>query len=339
MADRPLTTADLEKIFRESDAQGSHVGTRLRRMVDGAVRSEMPPFPRQIQVETANICNHGCSFCAYPAMQRPKKLMDRDLFRSIVTDAYALGAREIGLFAGAEPLACRWLEDYIGLCREIGYEYQYISTNGSIGDPERFRRLIDAGLNSIKFSINAGTRESYRRVHGKDDFDKVLANLEFVSGYRRQVPAFRYLGVSFVALPETAHEFDGLRDRLTPLIDEILYYPANNQSGQVVDLPLVPFSECALPFNKLHVSVEGFIKACCNDYDNLLAIDDIAGLGLLGAWHSERFRQLRRKHIDDTLDGTLCGRCIRGSRAPADPINEELLSPEVRRQPKAEPDR
>lgn len=335
MTDLPLKTANLQKIFAEKDAQDSHVGRRLRKLVDESVRSETPPFPRQIQVETTNICNHGCSFCAYTAMKRPKQLMDKDLFRSIVTEAFSLGAREIGHFAGAEPLACRWIEEYIGLCREIGYEYQYISTNGSMGDEDRFKRLIDAGLNSIKFSINAGTRESYKRVHGRDDFDKVLENLAFVSRYRQQTPSFTYLGVSFVALPETADEFEGLRDRLAPLIDEILFYPANNQSGQVEGLPLVPFSECALPFNKLHVSAEGYIKACCNDYDNLLAIDDIAEHGMQAAWHSPRFQALRRSHIDDKLDGTLCGRCIRGCTIPAEPINDALMTAQARPAKKA----
>jgi wyosine [tRNA(Phe)-imidazoG37] synthetase (radical SAM superfamily) len=322
MKNKPV--ASLTRILREQDDQGSHVGRRLVNLAETSQRTLTPPFPRQIQLETTNICNHSCSFCAYPAMQREHGTMDKALFRRVVAEAYQLGAREIGLFAGAEPLAYKGLEEMVAYCASLGYEYQYISTNGALGSPERFRKLMDAGLGSIKFSINAGTRESYRRVHGRDDFDKVLANLRFVSEYRRGLGRPFFLGVSFVAMDETAAEFEALKAQLGDAVDEVIYYEANNQSGQMEGLPLVPFSECALPFNKLHVSLEGYVKACCNDYDNLLAIEDVKAAGLMAAWHSPRFQQLRQRHLDDDLQGTLCGKCLRGHRGRAAPLNETL---------------
>lgn len=323
-------TADLSRIFQDHDDQGSHVGKRLNRMVDTAERSETPPIPRQIQIETTNICNHACDFCAYPDMVRPKAVMKPELFRRLVKEAYELGSREIGLFAGAEPLTCKSLEEFIAYCTEVGYEYMYISTNGALATPERFRKLLDAGLSSIKFSINAGTRESYARVHGKDDFDKVLANVRFVSEYRGTLGRRVYLGVSFVGTAATTPEFDTLKSVVSPYVDEIIFYEANNQSGQKDGLPLPPFKECVLPFNKLHISAEGYIKACCNDYDNLLAIEDLNGAGIAQAWLSERFRELRRRHLADDLDGTLCGKCLHNSPAQAAALNPGLLSQPVR---------
>ena len=144
MAQKSCTVADLTNVFQNGDAQGSWVGWRLLRMILESQRTETPPFPKQIQVEVSNICNHSCEFCAYTLMQRKKRHMSKELFRQVVTDAYRLGAREIWLFAGAEPLTCKWLDEYIAFCRDVGYEYQYISTNGSIGDADRFKRLLDA---------------------------------------------------------------------------------------------------------------------------------------------------------------------------------------------------
>lgn len=256
--------------------------------------------------------------------------MNRELFRRLVSEAYALGAREIGLFAGSEPLTCKWLHEYVELCRQIGYEYQYISTNGALGDPDTFRRLLDSGLSSIKFSINAGTRESYKTIHGRDDFEKVLGNVRAVSEHRKTLETKVYLGISFVAMSDTSDEFEMLSELLGSYVDEVLFYEAYDQNGKIPGLGSVPFSECALPFNKLHISVEGYIKACCNDYDNLMAIDDITKLGLGAAWSSDRFRKLRRQHLDDTLDGTLCGKCIRSCAGRVDPLNESLLSDPVR---------
>jgi len=38
--------------------------------------SERPPFPRSINVELSNVCNHGCSFCAYTLMERKHGSID-----------------------------------------------------------------------------------------------------------------------------------------------------------------------------------------------------------------------------------------------------------------------
>ena len=199
-------SAHLTKIFKDGDDQGSHVGRRLNRMVQTATLNETPPIPRQIQIETTNVCNHRCGFCAYTEMVRTHAVMDPALFKRLVTEAYELGAREIGLFAGAEPLTCKSLEEYIVHCRTLGFEYMYISTNGALGDEKRFKSLLDAGLSSIKFSVNAGTRETYKRVHGRDEFDKVIRNLRFVSDAGASA-VIQYLGLSFVGMPDTAHEY------------------------------------------------------------------------------------------------------------------------------------
>ncbi len=316
--------ADLSSIFETEDAQDSWVGKRLLKMIQESDRSEWPAFPNQIQVEVSNICNHECNFCAYPAMQRKKAHMPKALFKKVVKDAFDLGAREIGLFAGAEPLTCKWLDEYILFCKDVGFEYQYISTNGALGSGEKFIKLIDAGLSSIKFSVNGGNREVYRKVHGKDDFDKVMDNIAFVDSYRKSIKKDIYLGVSFVGTPATKHTFEELKLILDGIVDEVIYYEASNQSGQMPDLPLPPYRDCHLPFNKAHISVEGYLKACCNDYENYLAIADLKTTSLLEGWQSKVFRELRRKHLNNNLDGTLCANCIRGCQVAPKPLNDDL---------------
>jgi hypothetical protein len=89
-----------------------------------------------------------------------------------------------------------------------------------------------------------------------------------------------------------------------------------------------------------HAGGRSHLKACCNDYDNYLAIENLNDMSPAEAWHSERFRALRRRHLDDALDGTLCGKCIRRSAAAVRPINGELLShPVAQDQHRAQADR
>ena len=47
------------------------------------------------------------------------------------------------------------LPDYIAEAKRIGYSYVYLTSNGSLATPEKAKAALDAGLDSIKFSINA----------------------------------------------------------------------------------------------------------------------------------------------------------------------------------------
>lgn len=110
-------------------------------------------------------------------MHRPFGNCDKRLMSGIIQQAFELGTREVGFYLTGEPLLSSDLEYYVGLCKQIGFEYIYITTNGVFAEKERIRKLCEAGLSSLKFSINAATRETYRFIHGRDDFDKVCRNV------------------------------------------------------------------------------------------------------------------------------------------------------------------
>lgn len=318
-------SSSLLDIYNNNSREETHLSRRFAKFAATTQRELDPAFPRYIQIENSNICNQGCSFCAYTTMGRKKQVMQMELFYRLVAEAYSLGSREIGLFSGSEPMTCKSLEEQISFCRSTGYEYIYISTNGSLATQARFKNLLDAGLSSIKFSINGGTRESYLKVHKKDDFEKVLKNVLFVSEYRKSLSTNVFLAVSFV---EHSGWNDGTYEDLVGLlrdkVDEMIFYKAANQSGQMPDLPDPAYRNCDLPFNKVHISVEGYLRACCNDYENLLALENLNEMSLSAAWNSDRFLDLRHRHVVNKLSGILCGNCIRGEKTKPKPLNSAL---------------
>ncbi len=317
----------LNDLLKEKEKNKSVIADRLINSEETKEYKNQPKFPKVIQVETTNICNHGCAFCAYPKMERPKKHINREVFIRIVKECYELGSREIGLFSGAEPMTCKWLDEYVKICKDIGYEYSYISTNGSLGKTEKYLKVIDAGLDSIKFSVNGGDRNTYKKVHGKDDFEKVINNIKAINNYRKTKGIKLWMGISFVAMSHTKSTFENLKGIIGNHVDEIIMYDANNQSGQVDQFGVDPkMEDCNLPFNKAHFTAEGYMRACCNDYENFLAIDDIKDKKIIDVWNGEKFKKLRDLHLQDKLDGTLCGKCIRNFKGNIKPINEKLIA-------------
>jgi hypothetical protein len=245
-----------------------------------------------------------------------------------VEQAFELGAREIGLHGGSEPLTCKQLTEHISYCRKVGFEYIYITTNGTLADETRLKNIIDAGLTSLKFSINAGDRETYTAVHGKDDFDKVMANLRFVAKYRKTLGRPLFLAVSFVEIAKNRNTFETLKVIVSPLVDEIYHTPASNQSGQMAEFPVEPSLPeiCVIPFNQLNITREGYLRLCCNDYQNMLVVEDLAKMRLSDAWAGTRVRQARRRHLTGDLKGILCHNCIRGYHDPVASLNPELAN-------------
>ena len=229
------------------------------------------------------------------------------------------------MYGGSEPLACRALEHHIKSCKNIGYEYIYITTNGSMADRYRLKKIVDAGLDSIKFSLNAGNRQIYKKIHGYDHFDKVCENIEYLCRYRRDFKKKIYVAISFVGTALNIPSFEVLKKRFSPIVDEIFYVKAYNCSGQMPDLPKMPFDGyCTIPFKRVVITREGYIRICCNDYQNFLALEDLNQISMEEAWFGERFIRFRMNFLDGKLNGTLCNNCINGSTDPVQPLNQEL---------------
>ena len=289
----------------------------------GTEFAEAPPLPRNMMVELSNACNHACAFCPNPFMERPRGRIERELLLRVMREAADGGVRELGFYTTGEPFIHKDLPAFTRAAKEAGFAYVYISTNGALATPERARAVIDAGMDSIKFSINAGSRETYREIHGQDEFDLVLGNLQFMAGYRRERGLPLKLYATCVVTQPMEHEIGRLRELLEPLVDEIAFdgcmplaWPDPSAPGAA--------RICPMPFNRLHVTCEGYLTLCCVDFENYLAVADLNAVPLVQAWNSPAFRDMRRRHLAGDLAGSMCGRCWQGDRTPVKPLNDAL---------------
>lgn len=71
---------------------------------------------------------------------------------------------------------------------------------------------------------------------------------------------------------------------------------------------------CAYPFNRVHLTAEGFLTACAVDFDGILRCADVRNSTLLDAWHSKEFVELRKKHLENRLEGLQCYQCVYGGK-------------------------
>lgn len=305
-----------------------------------ADRSELytlvPPFPTtNFLLELSNACNHKCLFCAHQKMKRKVGKMKPEMVESVLRQAYALGTREVGMYATGEPFIVPELPEYIRLAKDIGYNYIYLTSNGALATPDRIRAVIDAGLDSIKFSINAPEPRLYEFIHGKNDFDKVMENLVYLNRYRKESGRDFKIYITGILTRYTEHTRDDYARVFDGLADQIVFKNVYNQGGYMpeIDYQLkCTFDDevtrrCNLPFDALCVTCEGYLSLENADFDNMLIVADLNKVSLEDGWYGEKMQEVRKMFLEDRLEGTLCHGCVHHCHSPGVPLMPEYATP------------
>ncbi|OFV70020.1 radical SAM/SPASM domain-containing protein [Acetobacterium wieringae] len=292
-----------------------------------------PEFPtKNMLIELTNMCNHQCLFCANSKMTRKKGSIDESFLKRILKEAYHEGVEEVGYYTTGEPFMAKKLDQYVKWAKEIGYKYVYLTTNGALATPERVKSVLDAGLDSIKFSINAGSRETYKMIHGRDDFEQVIKNLKFISEYRSKNELNFKIFASFIVTRFTEKEKIELKLLINGLVDEIIYIDVANQGGMMYEINELLTLEnsdtqirnlpCSLLFNAINITYEGYLTACCVDFQNYLVVADLNKVSLKEAWYCDLFKNLREMHLTGAVEKTLCFNCVYNMNESVEPLNK-----------------
>ncbi len=287
--------------------------------------TENAKFPRELILDINNRCNHKCYFCANPKIEKYDSL-NFELAIKLMKEAKILGATDLGLQATGEPFMDKRLADFVSEGKKMGYEYVYINTNGALASPKKSKPVIDAGCDSIKFSINAHNKEDFKIVHGYDDFEKVINNLKWIFNYRNETKAKMGVYVSSVRSSKTKMSDEDIEKTITDNCDNFDIRDVSNQGGSMMELNDTEeifdgnilgslkkeeyTSRCVYPFNRIVINPYGFVVACTADFHNMLEIADASKNKLIDIWNSKEFKYLRTKHLKHDYKGIFCDKCL-----------------------------
>jgi radical SAM protein with 4Fe4S-binding SPASM domain len=292
------------------------------------------PAPRSVKIEISPRCNYRCGFCALRTREvQPRWDMDFGLFKRITREMRDAGVEEIGVFyLGESFMNPRLLVECIDhLKREIEMPYVFLTSNASMAFPEAVEACMQAGLDSLKWSVNAADRDQFEKIMGVAGklFDRALDNIEAVWKLRSE----RHYRTGLYA---SSIRYDGLQqqrmesllaDKVLPYVDahywlplysmgafatdrekELGYRPTAGNQGRLNALrePL----PCWSAFTEGHVTADGKLSACCFDATSNWTMGDLTKQGFMEAWNSPEFVQLREAHLRKDVRGTLCEQCV-----------------------------
>jgi MoaA/NifB/PqqE/SkfB family radical SAM enzyme len=131
--------------------------------------------PVCLYLEVTNRCNLLCTTCprTYQELEPPAD-MSWELFTSIVDQLPNL-ARAV-LHGVGEPMLVANLPHMVRYLKDRG-AYVLFNTNGTVLSARNGRALIDAGLDELRVSLDASSRESFKAIRGRDYFGRIIRNV------------------------------------------------------------------------------------------------------------------------------------------------------------------
>jgi len=261
------------------------------------------PLPAVILIENTNCCNAQCVMCPRETLTRKRGFMEFGLFEKIMKELASTSRKPVVHLHGfGEPLLDTLLPERIKLAKTCGIKHTYIVTNASLLFPETARKIINAGLDTMKISFYGTDEESYHATMRGLDFNVALHNIrEFVrirKELKKRTPKLILQYVPQKTNGDKTNEFQSLwRSVLDKRAGDCLNFSSlDNFGGGRAYNPVGEsiVSVCFYPWAALSVLCDGRAVTCCMDYNGVQGVGDLNVQSVMEIWNGPVLSSIRR---------------------------------------------
>lgn len=170
-------------------------------------------FPLYVEISPSGACNHRCTFCAVDYIGYEQRQLSLPVLLKALASMGENGVKSV-MFAGeGEPLLMKDLGKAINFAKAQGIDVSITTNATPLSD--RFVRECLHNVAWIKASVNAGTEDSYAKIHRgrSQDFSLVWKNLENAARFRTDNSLATSLGAQMVLIPENLNDVNVFCER------------------------------------------------------------------------------------------------------------------------------
>lgn len=141
---------------------------------------------------------------------------------------------------------------------------------------------------------------------------------------------------------ENYNELEQLNTLTSQYCDEVVFYYPCAYAGQKIEkskelycdlskLNIKSFeikhtAPCAVLWNSINVTCEGYLSLCCSESDNRLIVEDINNSSVKEAWLGWKMMEIRKRHMEKRIENMPCYSCVTELPYDADVIDKELFA-------------
>jgi len=175
--------------------------------------------PLHLQVEPTDACNQRCIMCYRDRLIRKPKRMSLEQFKAILDDVRPTKVNISGL---GEPLLHRDIYEMVRYAKEKGMGVTF-PTNLTLADGH-LEEIVDSGIDVLKVSLDATTRETYARIRGTDHFERVVDAIRGINEWKeRKGSATPHIRINYALQSLNVDELEDMVRMAAELKAEALY--------------------------------------------------------------------------------------------------------------------
>lgn len=283
-------------------------------------------FPSQLIVDITEVCNLACVHCPHPEFKRSPHYAARylapELNRKLVDEVRDAGAAQacyIRYTSEGEPLIHPQGYEMIEYATRHSGVYVTLTTNGTIMNEKRTRRLLDSGVHMIDISIDAYAPETYAKIRVGGDLEQTRGNVLRLLSWVRQGGLSTKVVISFVEHPSNRTEIaDFERYWKEQGADFVVIRRMHSAAGAVTEVAerlrqansSQPRKPCVYPWERIVLNPRGYLAFCPADWSHGSSLVDYATTTIRETWQGQLYDALRRAHLDgDYSNHAFCGQC------------------------------
>lgn len=273
--------------------------------------------PISVGIEVSSYCNIKCSYCAHGLKEKnfPQQFMSFDIFQKAIDSLTLFDDRlkNVVFALGGEPLMNRQLPEMIKYTKEKDVSDKVtVFTNAILLSEKYSRKLIDAGLDILRVSIQGLSSERYLELCGvRLDYNTIVDQIRTFYEYRNKVNSACHIFIKIVDqsfnTPEDEvkfyKDFGDICDQISvetivPMRLEVDYDDMSvSKKYNLVKQEIEKSDVCSQPFYSMYVRANGNVTPCCIVDANKLVIGNIEQENLYEIWNNNILKDFQRLQL------------------------------------------
>ena len=275
-------------------------------------------FPIYLLIELVSACNLRCVMCFQDDRSFTKKpymgTMNFELYKKIIDQAVKGGTKAVTFGSRGEPTLYPKIGDCLDYASNKFIDLK-LNTNATKLNTKLSHQILKSSLNELVFSIEADNKDLYEkiRVHGK--WEEIIKNIENFNNikekfYPNSKIHTRVSGVIF----HKKQNLKKIENFWKQYVDDVFFVKAterwdtyNNSIKKNMTHP------CLNLWERMYIWFDGKCNPCDQDYKSYLKVGEIdvkKNFSIKKVWHSEKYRKLRKTHLNKgRLNYFPCDRC------------------------------
>ena len=294
-------------------------------------------YPTVFNIETTNYCNMTCIMCPRTTlMQRENQWVDDDLFANVldqitphpsedleqfwtfIQDVYGISFNQrtenafyfyvvshcVILHGYGEPLVDKNIVSRVQACTDRGIPTYFSCVPANIR-VDRADRVMSAGLNFLKFSIDSLDEQGQKRIRGhRNNFQKSYETILEVLEVKEKKGHKTIIVPTMISFSQDS-EADEMHEEFLDLwkdLDVFAYIKSQDnrwyfeEDDDLTNRSHYASQYCEYPWTSATVMADGSVVPCTQDYDCEMVMGNCKEEPLKEIWNGKQYQELRHWH-------------------------------------------